>query len=47
MWAYLDLLVGEVLPWATETYGLSQRPGRRIMGGSSFGGIVTLCAAIK
>ncbi len=47
VWDYLELLVDEVLPWATDAYQLSQRPAERAMGGASFGGIATLCAAIK
>lgn len=47
VWQYLDRLVGEVMPWAQEAYGAAQVPGCVAVGGSSFGGIATLCMAMR
>ncbi|GFH32462.1 putative esterase, partial [Haematococcus lacustris] len=47
VWEYLGRLVEEVVPWLTQAYALSPRACDRILGGSSFGGIATLCAAMR
>ncbi|KAL6760544.1 Alpha/Beta hydrolase protein [Haematococcus lacustris] len=47
VWEYLERLAEEVVPWLTQAYALSPRACDRILGGSSFGGIATLCAAMR
>ena len=44
---YLERVVTEVIPFATKRYGLSSDPQRLASGGSSFGGIATLCMCMK
>eukprot|EP00198_Chlamydomonas_reinhardtii_P004541 XP_001693877.1 predicted protein [Chlamydomonas reinhardtii] len=45
--AYLQEVLGEVLPFAEKEYGVSKEPSLRSFGGSSFGGICALCAALR
>ncbi|GIL79183.1 hypothetical protein Vretimale_16716 [Volvox reticuliferus] len=45
--AYLRAVVDEILPYAERTYGVSSEPALRGFGGSSFGGICALCAALR
>ncbi|EFJ50202.1 hypothetical protein VOLCADRAFT_89088 [Volvox carteri f. nagariensis] len=44
--AYLRAVVDEILPYTERTYGVSSEPALRGFGGSSFGGICALCAAM-
>lgn len=44
---YLDRVVNEILPWATQTYHVSSEASKMGFGGSSFGGICTLSMAMK
>lgn len=45
--AYLDRVFTEVLPWVQAAYGAATDPARIAFGGSSFGGICTLCACMR
>ncbi len=45
--AYLRAVIDEILPYAERAYGVSADPALRIFGGSSFGGICALCAAVR
>ncbi|GIL61286.1 hypothetical protein Vafri_15684 [Volvox africanus] len=45
--AYLRVVVDEILPYTERTYGVSSEPALRGFGGSSFGGICALCAALR
>mmetsp|Transcript_35991 Transcript_35991/g.113878 ORF Transcript_35991/g.113878 Transcript_35991/m.113878 type:complete len:323 (-) Transcript_35991:1561-2529(-) len=44
---YLDAVVEEVMPMVQEAYNVSSNPARVAFGGSSFGGISTLCACMR
>ncbi|GIL61274.1 hypothetical protein Vafri_15689 [Volvox africanus] len=44
---YLRAVVDEILPYTERTYGVSSEPALRGFGGSSFGGICALCAALR
>ncbi|KAG2443453.1 hypothetical protein HXX76_001810 [Chlamydomonas incerta] len=45
--AYLQEVLTEVMPYAEKEYGVSTEPSLRSFGGSSFGGICSLCAALR
>jgi enterochelin esterase-like enzyme len=44
--AYMARVVDEILPWLTRHYGAASDPEHIALGGSSFGGICTLWAAM-
>ncbi len=45
--SYLDRVVAEVMPVAVQRYGAASHPDLVAFGGSSFGGICTLVAAMR
>jgi len=45
--AYLARVVNIVMPWAQGVYEVASHPARVAFGGSSFGGIATLCLAMR
>ncbi|PNG51683.1 hypothetical protein TSOC_015508, partial [Tetrabaena socialis] len=44
---YLRSVLDEILPYAERAYGASAEPAMRSFGGSSFGGICSLCCALR
>ncbi|QLF93564.1 enterochelin esterase [Pseudomonas sp. ABC1] len=42
---FADALAHELLPWLEARHRLSDRPGKRILAGSSYGGLAAACAA--
>lgn len=44
---FTDFLADELLPWLREKYHITANPGQMIIGGSSYGGLAALFAALK
>ncbi|KAL6759990.1 Alpha/Beta hydrolase protein [Haematococcus lacustris] len=45
--AYLDTVVQQVMPWAQQTYRVTNQAAKVAFGGSSFGAICTLCLCLR
>lgn len=44
---YLDTVVQQVMPWAQQTYHVTNQAAKVAFGGSSFGAICTLCLCLR
>lgn len=44
---FADMLADELVPWIAARAAVGDTPGERILAGSSFGGLISACAALR